>query len=201
MLVLHLIKLKAVLKRVAKGGQTLTWSCATFFFSFTKELKRAQLGVMLGIRAALIPTPKSEASGSPRRRQTKIRPGPGREWLQKQCSDSLLGIVKTAPENSVTPMELPSQESVHYGASVGVPSASRLLAASARPVQTGLELGDHWPQWPAVCTWHVRREGKWQPLAHTTERTPQSHSAYLPHRRPKAGTKDDDLCRVARRQF
>lgn len=179
----------------------MTWSCATFFFSCTEQLKLAQLGVMLGIRAALIPTPKSEASGSPRRRQTKTRPGLGQEWLQKQCSDSLLGIAKTAPENSATPMELPPQESVHCGASVAVPSASRLLAASARPVQTGLELGDHWPQWPAVCTRHVRREGKWPPLAHTTEQTPQSHSAYLPHRRPKAGTRDDDLCRVARRQF
>lgn len=82
MLVLHLIKLKPMLKRVAKGGQTLTWSCATFFFSCTKGLNWHSSGIMLGIRAALIPMPKSKASRSPRR-----RPGPqGRNG----CRNSVL---------------------------------------------------------------------------------------------------------------
>lgn len=44
MLVLFLIKLKPMLKRVAKGGQTLTWSCAAFFFSCTEELSWQRWG-------------------------------------------------------------------------------------------------------------------------------------------------------------
>lgn len=118
--------------------------------------------------------------------------------LQKQCSDLLLGIAKTAPENSAPSHgALLSSESVHCGASVGV-SALRLLAASACPMQTGLELGDHWPQWP-WCAHGTRREGKWPPLGTHNRANTSGATALLAPQEVKAGTRDDDLCRVARK--